>query len=183
MVRLGETFVRRRLMDAELKYLPPDITDPKELKKQHDMFTILRWNHTPMRREDTSLDTILQRINDMESTMLRTIRGGGKAIRQRGVQPIRRPAVASQPQPPPQPRQPIPMRDVPMYERTSSYETIAAVGFLIIPPRQGQQPNPTRRTLMKRQKKSSGEGTSTSHEQPQPPPQAGMPTCPGADMN
>ena len=106
MARLGETFVRRRLMDAELKYLPPDITDPEELKKQHDMFTVLRWNHTPMRREDTSLDTILQRINDMESTMLRTIRGGGRARRQRGMQPIRRPAVAPQPQPPPQPRQP-----------------------------------------------------------------------------
>ena len=172
MARLGETFVRRRLMDAELKYLPPDITDPEELKKQHDMFTVLRWNHTLMRREDTSLDTILQRINDMESTMLQTIRGGGRVRRQRGVQPIRRPAATPQPQPPPQPRQPTPMRYVHVYERTSSYGTTTVGGFPIVPPRQGQQPKPARRTLMKRRKKSSGEGTSTSPEKQQPPPQA-----------
>ena len=158
-------------MDRELKYLPPDITDPEELKKQHHIFTILRWNHVPVRHEDTSLDTILQRINDMETTMLRSIRGGNRARRPRGTQPVRRPAVVQQPQQPPQPRAQTPMRDVPIYERTGSYGTTAAGGVHIIPPREGPQLVPTRRALMKRRRKTEGEGTSTSHEQ-QPPPEA-----------
>ena len=34
-------------MDVDLKYLPLDITDPEELKKQHDMFTVLKWKNVP----------------------------------------------------------------------------------------------------------------------------------------
>ena len=74
--RLGETFVQRRLMDVKLKYLPPDITDPEELQKQHDMFTVLKWKNAPTRQEGVSMDTLLQRMNDLERNMIATIRGG-----------------------------------------------------------------------------------------------------------
>ena len=63
-------------MDVEMKYLPPTSRDPKELRKQHDMFTVLKWKNAPTRQEGVSMDTLLQRMNDLERNMIATIRGG-----------------------------------------------------------------------------------------------------------
>ena len=77
--RLGETFVQRPLMDVDLTYLPPDITKPEELRKQHDMFKVLKWKNAPTREEGVSLQTLLQRMNELERNMIATIKGGRSA--------------------------------------------------------------------------------------------------------
>ena len=74
--RLGETLVQRRLMDVDIKYLPPNITHLEELKKLHDMFTVLKWKNAPTRQEGVSMKTLLHQINDLERNMINTIRGG-----------------------------------------------------------------------------------------------------------
>ena len=68
-------FVQRRLQDAQISYLPPDITDLEELKNQHDMFITLKRKNIPKRNEEATLQTLLERINELEGNMINTIRG------------------------------------------------------------------------------------------------------------
>ena len=73
---IGKVFVQRRLMDVDMRYLPLDITDPEELRKQHELVKILKWKNMPTQEEGVTLDTLLQRMNDLERNMISTIRGG-----------------------------------------------------------------------------------------------------------
>lgn len=60
------------------------------------------------------------------------------------------------------------MRDVPIYERSSSMAMTAVVAYPIVPPCQPAEQ--AQRPRMKIKKPSSGAGTSTSKQEP--PPQA-----------
>ena len=47
---INEVFVQRRLLDAQSPFLPPNLTDPKEIRKQQEMYWVLRWTHVPQVR-------------------------------------------------------------------------------------------------------------------------------------
>ena len=82
---INEIFVQRRLIDAELPYLPPDLTDPEELKKQQEMYRVLHWIHIPQQRRETTNQDLLTRINQIGAAVQR-LESSGRGRRGRGQQ-------------------------------------------------------------------------------------------------
>lgn len=73
---IHQAFIRRRLIDADITFWPPHITSPEEQREQHEMYKKLRWINVPERQDEITLKTVLEKIGDLERTVLRTSRGG-----------------------------------------------------------------------------------------------------------
>lgn len=158
---INEIFVQRRLMDAQLPFLPPDITDEEELRKQQELYRDLRWVHLPQQRQEISNQELLKRINQIGAAVYRLERGGrttrgreGRGRQMRGAQ---------QPPPPQQPQQ----RPLMGLGRPAQ----VAEGIPVQPPAEGQETMrvPARPLKMKRTRKIMQQGSTSSR--PKSPPQ------------
>ena len=158
---INEIFVQRRLIDAELPYLPPDLTDQEELRKQQEMYRVLQWAHIPQQKRETTNQDLLARINQIGAAVQRLERGGrGQGGRgQQGRAGRGRLMRGAIPPPPPPPQRPLMGlgRPAPM-----------AQGIPIPPEGQETMQVPVRPVKMKRTRTSQQSGSTSSRQEPPP---------------